>query len=239
MQTPSESDKRLPYRRGMPILPVLPLETHEVPLPPELARIRQPIRDIPSDESVYRKHWAIVKRVRRDQNPADAPWTLLVHAYTDDGRHLARWEAVTQRLHLLLCEANVHCYMEILDEAYDEGMRTSWLDRRSHRSALDVWPMAAHHVLSLMKTQNWVSLSCVSRRPASKDGEGHPTVLIWASDADDEFWWNELTPRLKEDMDLLDLNIELVHSKELTQATCEAKKGVNDSNPLPPPTTIS
>ncbi|KAI9658382.1 MAG: hypothetical protein M1821_002515 [Bathelium mastoideum] len=211
-------DRRLPYRRGMPLLKPLPLKTALVD---ELApvgrdaqsRLTIEIAKILRECHVFWKSYSAYFARRyhpRDTGPESQDVVFFVEGDLEESS-IENWERAVQSIRKLLDESNLqHVFVEIID--YQKHATSSFAITEELFPFDKVESLYTSAQLYLMNaTMRWTTMTLLNR--GTNSSNLCPTLLITAVDLERDQWWTVILPELQKMCHSLssDLDVELLH----------------------------
>ncbi|KAK2785440.1 hypothetical protein FQN53_007701 [Emmonsiellopsis sp. PD_33] len=226
-------DTRFPGRRGWPRLPFLPVETFTEPdarvyFPRFNRRLPQILRLL-TENKVEHKEIMVVHRVpvgssRRDLKSA----TLFIQVDC---------EAKPENLYNLvgdirkyLVAHHIHVSIEVIRPVrYDEKL-TVFPILPSDTQIIDNWQKDWRARVTEYMNQvslKWTSINVLGRAQKYSRDKPTPTLIICAKDPDDDRWWDEVIPHLKESCQPL-LKVDLLRSlgdfEDIPEYDCDQRR---------------
>ncbi|KAF2262452.1 hypothetical protein CC78DRAFT_582566 [Lojkania enalia] len=197
----AQIDERLPYRIGLPLLPVLPVQTF--PLAnvadqfPGASNHRRVILEILDNNRVHVYHSEIVYRLHAGDKLSDDYITIMTVARFWNGC-IQSWKDATMQIHQYLSEFNLHYAIEIIDFAAYRGLQSLPFPTDIYNWNRSLLPL----VQSLVDRHQWITINMlyqeyVEGRREDQASTYRPTVIVTARDANDSSWWNKTLPTLR------------------------------------------
>ncbi|KAF2105473.1 hypothetical protein BDV96DRAFT_655616 [Lophiotrema nucula] len=219
MATPTPIDNRIKYRVGSPRLPTLPVETRILPNPDakfpgwvtHLARIG----DILDQNEITPRFTDVAYRLHSESELHDKYITITTRAEykLDSG---TTWPRAVGQIREYLNGANIHHAIEIIAHSLYRGLRSFPLARDIYQWNEVLLP----DICNLLNGRQWITLDMVYREDAEVPENRRPTILIGARDADEQYWWDDTLPALRQlhQVTQFDIEIELLYRYQFLTA---------------------
>jgi hypothetical protein len=196
----NEIDLRVSYRRGWPVLQVLPLGTIPLKDPstylPDYDEHLQHIRNILEGQRVRALSIQVVYRVHYETSKwDDDAVTLFIPAESGIGN----WYMAVRDIRKYLSKKAIDIAIEIIDPRAQRISTFAILPSDIH--AIELWNGRLRdnvvNILELCGLQ-WISVNVFHRGLEDSREKCKQTVLISAADASDKEWWDRVLPRLRQ-----------------------------------------
>ncbi|KAF2257189.1 hypothetical protein BU26DRAFT_513887 [Trematosphaeria pertusa] len=217
-------DSRLKYRVGSPMLPALPVVTwplHNVEAKfPDRRTHLERIQGILDQNGITPKFTKVAYRWHPESELHDKYITITTWAtYQPDSD--VTWPTAVRQIREYLNQADIHHAIEIIDDVISANLRGFPVATDIYQWNEVLLPV----ICNLINGRQWTTLDMVYRKDAKASGNVRPrvpgnmrptvpgnmrpTIVIGARDADEQYWWDEILPAIRQLPQVAQSNIQV------------------------------
>ncbi|KAF2018319.1 hypothetical protein BU24DRAFT_168434 [Aaosphaeria arxii CBS 175.79] len=215
-------DTRFRYRVGCPKLPASPWGMMYIPSPSVMDGHPFRVRQILSANNVKAREVIFGHRHREGKQLGGTPALTILSDATIPTDYIQEWSRTVQQLSQYFSNSGVDISIEIMDYQAYAGVYIKSISA-DNTELLDRWDQKQGEIADCFRKLRWFSVDLVSR--GIRDSNMRPTMLVNASDTDDDAWTAALekAQEIISDNGRIEVDVELLHNEVGILASSESE----------------